>query len=75
VCGFRPPFIVLRTRGPASLEGGYGVCPSPYTIFELVRFCCFGMRFVYSFCHIAALLQQVAYLNNRVDASNVHEPP
>jgi hypothetical protein len=56
-CGLRPPFHVLRTRGLAYLEGGYGVCPTPDTIYELGRFCCFGMRVVYSFCHVAALLQ------------------
>jgi hypothetical protein len=39
-----------------------------------VVFCFLDMCYVYSFYQIAALLQQVAYLNNRIDASNVHEP-
>lgn len=48
-CGSRPPFHVLPTRGPASLNGDRGVCPSPYTIFELGRFCCLDMLHIEPF--------------------------
>ena len=57
---FRPPFHELRTRGPASPKGGYGVCPSPYTIFELGHFCFFWACATLH-CQLVLILSSIRY--------------